>query len=340
MNPEAPPIPRTDEGHLRRVGVEIEFAAIAPLRAAQLVQEQFGGRLEHLDPHRLKVLDSRWGNFTIELDSKYVHPDHKLFEENALEDNDWHQLRRELHQRSRRLLGDAVAGIVPTEIVCPPIPWLALNELDALFDALRLEGARDTRDSLLYGFGLHLNPEVPSFAADSLLAHLRAYMILAAWLREEIDIDITRQILPHANPFTKEYALKVLDADYLKSYSKGSVPDLDTLIDDYLVANPSRNRELDLLPLFAYLRPDNPNPLLSDELVSPRPTFHYRLPNAQLSQPDWSAISEWNRWVEVERLAADTDLLAERSAAYIDYYHQRSSMPDWLARLKEWMKDS
>nr|WP_299245476.1 amidoligase family protein [uncultured Halomonas sp.] len=331
MNPEAPPVPRSDEEHIRRVGVEIEFAAIAPLRAAQLVQEHFGGTLEQLDPHRFKILDSRWGNFTIELDSKYVHPDHQVLEENTLEDSEWHHLRREIHQRSRRLLGDAVAGIVPTEIVCPPIPWLALNELDALFDALRQEGARDTRDSLLYGFGLHLNPEVPSFEADSLLAHLRAYMILAAWLREEIDIDITRQILPHANPFTREYALKVLDAAY--------APDLDTLIEDYLVANPSRNRELDLLPLFAYLRPEHPNPLLADELVSPRPTFHYRLPNAQLSQPDWSAVCEWNRWVEVERLAADTELLSKRSAAYIDHY-QRSSMPHWLDRLKEWMKAS
>ncbi|SHE98826.1 Putative amidoligase enzyme [Modicisalibacter ilicicola DSM 19980] len=331
MTPEAPPHPRTESGHLRRVGVEIEFAAIAPSKAAELVRAHFGGTLEHLSPHRLKVSGSQWGDFTIELDSKYVHPDHKVVEKAGTQDDEWQHLRLELHQRTRRLLGDAVAGIVPTEIVCPPIPWLALNELDALFDALRLQGARDTRDSLLYGFGLHLNPEVASAEASDLLAQLRAYMILAAWLREEIDIDITREVLPHANPFTKEYALKILDPGY--------APDLDTLIDDYLVANPSRNRELDLFPLFAYLRPGHPSPLLADELVKPRPTFHYRLPNAQLSQPDWSAVSEWNRWVEVERLAADADLLAERGAAYVEY-HRRSSVTQWLNRLKEWMKDS
>ncbi|OBX33760.1 putative amidoligase enzyme [Halomonas elongata] len=42
----------------------------------------------------------------------------------------------------------------------------------------------------------------------------------------------------------------MLDPDYQ--------PDLRTLIDDYLEYNPTRNRELDLLPLFAYLDPEHP----------------------------------------------------------------------------------
>lgn len=331
MKPEAPPSPRTPEGQLRRVGVEIEFAAIAPTTAADLVRDRFGGEIERLGPHRFKVVDTRHGDFTIELDAKYAHPDDKLLEK-AREhgDDEWSHLRLELHNRTRALIGDAVAGVVPTEIVCPPVPWLALGELDVLFDALRQQGARDTRDSLLYGFGLHLNPELPSTDTESVLAHLRAYLILAEWLREEIDIDITREVLPHANPFPRDYALQVLEPDYR--------PDLDTLIDDYMAANPSRNRELDFYPLFAFLSPDHPG-LKDDERIKPRPTFHYRLPNAQLSQPDWSAISEWNRWVEVERLAADPIQLAERSAAYIAH-HSRSSVSRWLDRLREWMKDA
>lgn len=333
MKPNAPPYPRTDEGHLRRVGVEIEFAAIAPAKAAELVRDHFGGETRRLSPHRLKVTDTRWGDFTIELDAKYAHPDHKVVKKVGAKakGDEWHRLRLDLHNRTRQWIGEAVAGVVPTEIVCPPIPWLALNELDVLFDALRLQGARDTRDSLLYGFGLHLNPEVADTAPHDLLAHLRAYLILAEWLRQEIDIDITREVLPHANPFPREYALHVLDPDY--------TPDLDMLIADYLAANPTRNRELDLFPLFAHLRPGYPSALLSDELVKPRPTFHYRLPNAQLSQPDWSAVSEWNRWVEVERLAADPERLAEQAAAYIEY-HRRSPVTRWLGRLREWMKDT
>lgn len=333
MKPEAPPCPRSGEGHLRRVGVEIEFAAIAPLSAAGLVQEHYGGKLRQLSPHRLKVVDTRWGDFTIELDAKYAHPDAKVIEkvEAKARDDEWSHFRLALHNRTRKLIGEAVAVVVPTEIVCPPIPWLALNELDTLFDALRQQGARDTRDSLLYGFGLHLNPEVPGTETEDILSHLRAYLILAEWLREEIDIDITREVLPHANPFHKEYAFKVLDPAY--------APDLDTLIGDYLEANPTRNRELDFFPLFAHLRPDYPSDFLSAELVKPRPTFHYRLPNAQLSQPGWGAVAEWNRWVEVERLAADKERLLERAAAYVEH-HRRSSMTRWLDRLKEWMRDS
>ena len=93
---------------------------------------------------------------------------------------------------------------------------------------------------------------------EYLLAMMRAYLLLANWLRVEIKVDITRQVLPHANPFPKEYARKVLDLRYQ--------PDLDTFIDDYLADNPTRNRELDLLPLFAHLRPEHPHALLHGQI--------------------------------------------------------------------------
>ena len=165
---------------------------------------------------------------------------------------------------------------------------------------------------------------------------LRAYLLLAGWLREEIKVDITREVLPHANPFPKEYALKVLDSDYS--------PDLDTLIDDYLHHNPTRNRELDMLPLFAYLRPDHPHELLHAQLTKPRPTFHYRLPNAQLSQPGWGSVMEWNRWVEVEKLAVNTDVLLARCADYIAYHNRplatriKDSVSRFSAKLGRWAR--
>jgi len=333
MKPQAPPIPRTTQGQLRRVGVEIEFAALPPAAAAELVQGRFGGDIRQLNPHRFKVEGTRWGDFTVELDTQYAHPDNKLLEKTQASggDAEWQRLRAELHNRTRALIGDAVSGMVPTEIVCPPIPWLSLGELDSLFDALRLQGARDTRESLLYAFGLHLNPEVPGTDTASVLAHLRAYLIIAEWLREEIDIDITREVLPHANPFPRDYALQVLDPGYR--------PDLATLIRDYAVANPSRNRELDLFPLFAFLQPDSLPELLGDARIKPRPTYHYRLPNAQFAQPGWSVVAEWNRWVEVERLAADETLLAERSAAWLAH-HRQIPLSRWLGRLHGWIKNA
>ncbi|WP_447928268.1 MULTISPECIES: amidoligase family protein [unclassified Vreelandella] len=325
MTLQAPPHRLNHHGQTRRVGVEIEFAGLPPHDTAQLVSELFGGELNVVSPHRLLVHHTRWGTFGIELDTQYAHPDQTLLDDQRDDDSEWarqqHLRRVEFHRKTRELIGDMVTGLVPTEIVCPPVPWEELDELDTLFKALREKGAKGTDASLLYGFGLHLNPEAGAMDAESLLAMLRAYMLLAQWLRDEIKVDITREVLPHANPFPKEYALKVLDRRY--------APSLDQLIDDYLHYNPTRNRELDLLPLFAHLRPDHPHALLHSQLTKPRPTFHYRLPNAQLSQPGWGSAVEWNRWVEVEKLAANHEALNARCDEYIAYNTQA-----WTTRLK------
>lgn len=332
MTLQAPPAPRNAQGHIRRVGVEVEFAGLPPRDTARIVRELFGGELNVASPHRLLVENTRWGEFVIELDTQYAHPDHKFLDEASALDGEWashqHQLRVEFHTRTRELIGDMVTGLVPTEIVCPPIPWNELEDLDRLFDALREHGAKGTDASLLYGFGLHLNPEIVSPSDNHVLDTLKAYLLLAPWLRDEIKVDITREVLPHANPFPRDYALKVLAADYN--------PGLSAMIDDYLEYNPTRNRELDMLPLFAHLCPEHPHALLHSALTKPRPTLHYRLPNAQLSQPGWGAATEWNRWVEVEKLAADTLSLAERSAVYVAD-HGRPFYRRWTERLLRWL---
>ncbi|WP_239495311.1 amidoligase family protein [Salinicola halophilus] len=329
-----PAIPDSASGEPRKVGVEIEFAGVGPIQAARLVEMTFGGTVTQHSAHRLSVTDTPWGTFHVELDSKYVHPDETLLERMRESDGQppgmGEHLRASLHSRTREWLGDMVAGLVPTEIVCPPLPWHELDRIDELFDALRRHGAEGTDASLMYGFGLHLNAEIPGGDVESVLAHLRAYLILADWLRHQIVVDVTRDVLPHTRPFHSEYAAKVLAPDY--------APTLDALIDDYLIANPTRNRELDLLPLFAWLRPDHRNPLLRETLVKPRPTYHYRLPNASLSDPEWGVGVEWNRWVEVERLAADPVRLAERSGAYREHLAQ-PTLNRWLDSLRHWMHD-
>lgn len=313
MTAQSPPIERNATDDFRRVGVEIEFAGLLPRTTAELVSNLFGGQLEAVSVHRLWVRNTRWGDFRIELDTQYAHPDERVMHPPVPDDSEWERMRQEFHARTRELIGDVATGLVPTEIICPPVPWNELEMLDALFDPLRQHGAKGTDASLLYGFGLHLNPEAPSLDVDSILAHIRAYLLLANWLRDQIQVDITREVLPHANPFPHDYALLVLAPNYR--------PDLTTLIDDYMLHNPTRNRELDLLPLFAFLAPEHSHPLLNGPLIKPRPTFHYRLPNAQLSDPDWGAVSEWNRWLEVERLAAMPEKLAQRSTEYLAQHH-------------------
>ncbi|MGP9677868.1 amidoligase family protein [Halomonas sp. AOP27-A1-41] len=333
MTLQAPPNRLNSDGKVRRVGIEIEFAGLPPHDTALVVRDLFKGELNVVSPHRLLVEGTRWGVFGIELDTQYAHPDQALLEEQANQDSEWerhrHQRRLEFHQKTREFIGDMVTGLVPTELICPPVPWNELEELDTIFQALRDQGAKGTDASLLYGFGLHLNLEVARLDVDYLLAVLRAYLLLAHWLRDEIKVDITREVLPHANPFPKEYALKVLDRRYQ--------PDLAAFINDYLHYNATRNREFDLLPLFAYLCPEHPHALLHTKLIKPRPTFHYRLPNAQLSQPGWGAVVEWNRWVEVEQLAADTPLLQTRCDEYIAKQN-RPFMMRLKDKLTTWMR--
>ena len=68
----------------------------------------------------------------------------------------------------------------------------------------------------------------------------------------------------------------------------------ELFIDDYLVENASRNRALDMLPVFAYLDEARIRAAVSDGLIKARPTLHYRLPNCEIEQPGWDLHPAWN----------------------------------------------
>ncbi|MDX1541077.1 MAG: amidoligase family protein [Geminicoccaceae bacterium] len=307
---------------MRRVGVEIEFAGVEVDDAADLVRQHFGGQTKTLDVHRTRVEGTRIGDFIVELDSMYAHPD----TDSAL----LGKLKGKMKDRVTGAVGDVVGLWLPNEIIAPPIPYDQLPELDRLIDRLRDRGAEGTGASVFYGFGLQLNPEVSRRDAGYLLRHLQAYLILSPWLREEIEIDLTRRLLPFADPFPDEYVRTVLAADY--------APPLHRLIRDYIEHNPSRNRELDLMPLFMELAPEVTGELVDDPHIKARPTFHYRLPNARLDDPNWGGVAlEWNRWVEVERLAADRERL-EEARAEVHEHLEREADRGWLDWLRAWRR--
>jgi hypothetical protein len=318
-SPHAPPLQHTASGELRRVGVEIEFAGVQIAEAAEMVRQHYGGETRSMGAHRLHVDGTAWGRFVVELDTQYAHrPETK------------HGLADDLlSEATREFIGDAVTGIVPFEIICPPIPYDRLGDLNPLFDGLRKRGAQGTEEKAIYGFGLHLNVEVAEEQVDYLLRHVRAYLLLSDWLRQEIVIDLTRRILPHASRFPDEYALLVMAPDYS--------PGLREFIEDYAAYNPGRNRELDLYPLFRHLTPDLVDDLVDDTRIKARPAFHYRLPNASLSKAGWSAVTEWNRWIEVERLAADGERLRDMAQAFIAW-HERPFHERWLDRLVRFLE--
>ncbi len=277
----------------RRVGVEIEFGRLAAAVAAEAVRQRFGGVTRSDGPHRLHVEATEIGDFRVELDWDWVHgtkPDGGLVD------------------KANEFLGDLGREWVPTEIVTPPLPAGRLPEIDALVQTLVRLGAEGTRTGLLNGFGLHLNPALgpADLTAPRILAVLQSYLLEAPALRVAIGVDPVRSLLPFVEPFPAGYVDHVLDPGYR--------PSMDCLIADYLRFNPTRNRELDLLPLFASIDRERVQRAIADPKVSARPTFHWRLPNADLEDPLWTVAGQWARWQGVEERALDVDGLAARVA--------------------------
>lgn len=294
-----PPETLNHEGKPRHVGVEIEFGSVSTRDAAEKVHALFGGRLEREDQHRYHVRGTGLGDFLIELDSQYVH------RVPGAEGD-----KQEFADRLRGILGNISELVVPNEIVCPPVELDRLPELEALTEALVDIGASGSSASPLYAFGCQLNPEIASAEPGWILAMLRAYVLMSPWLRAIIELDFTRRLASFADPFPAGYVRWILESGYQ--------PDMDHLIDDYLAWNPTRNRELDMLPLFAWIDGARVRSSIDDVRIKARPTFHYRLPDARIGQPGWSLALEWNRWCVVERLAADRDKLAAMSDAWLE----------------------
>jgi len=57
-----------------------------------------------------------------------------------------------LDSKVREWVGKVSAGIVPTEIVSPPIPWNELDALTPLIEGLRARGAKGTDEGISYSF--------------------------------------------------------------------------------------------------------------------------------------------------------------------------------------------
>jgi hypothetical protein len=309
------PLPETEQGAVRRLGIELEFGGLTAADAAAIVAATLGGDISARDRHHSKVMGSRIGDITVELDTRWAKPDFLRAVgpdwRSLLPDTTPDEIRRELEalpDTAGPLIGDLLDFWLPIEVITPPMPHPHVAMLPGLCDALASAGATGTSRSVFGGFGLHLNPEVARRDAAYLTSVLSAYLLLSHWLRQQTGIPLIRQLGPFIDPFPDEYTALVTADDY--------APDLETLIADYIAHNPTRNRELDMLPVFAFLREDQVRDALPDEKINARPTFHYRLPNCRLDEPDWSPITEWNRWVMVETLAADDGLRHEAAEAW------------------------
>lgn len=331
-----PPFTQSFSGRERHIGVELEYGAVNAADTARIIGELFGGDIVRIDPHKYLIQNTDFGDFTCELDLHYIHPElgegqlgplpfqDKFDDRFSANLNSW---LTPLRDRLYEWIGDVASVMAPFEIVCPPVPLSRLGELDKIVDALNRAEARDTRSSIFFGFGLQLNPEIADTSASYILSVLRAYVMLSPWLRQLIQVDLTRQVLPFASPFPEDFIAYILQPGY--------APDLQTLIRDYLAFNPTRNRELDMLPLFSWLEPQIVEDKVDSPLIKARPTFHYRLPDARLQDKDWHIAQDWNRWVEIEKLAADGERL-ERMARRCLSCIEVEGLPEWGREVGSW----
>ncbi len=317
-----PPVVVNADGDVRRLGIEVELAGLNVPDLAALVAGALDGAVSKDASDTVAEIDTPLGTFRVEVDSailkdrSYLEPLKALGLEDA----------RLVSQIEGSVLSVA-SELVPVEVVTPPIPWNLMHQVDELWADVRRHGGQGTRAAYRFAFGLHLNPEFPgAITSESVLAHLQAFFLLEDWLARAEEVDWARKVTPFIDSFDESYRRKCLAPDY--------APDLDELIADYLEASPTRNRILDMLPLFVHVKPNclDGVEVKGANLVNARPTFHYRLPNSDLDRHTWSPASAWANWVEVERLAANTP----RRRAMAEAYCQLRDLP-WRLQRREWL---
>ncbi|SDS95835.1 Putative amidoligase enzyme [Halopseudomonas xinjiangensis] len=307
IEPGLPPVQHTAEGKLRRVGVELEMNGLEIGELAKLTADFFGLQVEETSRYERTLKGDPAGDWVVELDFRLLK---QLGREHRVADD----IGDELKTSAEELLKWAADSLVPVELVSPPLPMGRLTEVNDLIVRLREAGAKGTADRMTNAFGMQFNPEVPSSNPETIAAYLKAFFCLFDWISARAKINMTRRLTAFAEPFPGAYIRHMVNPFYW--------PDLPTLIEDYLHHNPTRNRALDMLPLFKHLDADRVAAHTGDELIKSRPTFHYRLPDCRIDQPGWGLHIAWNDWLEVERLAADRerlDLCCRAYCAHLDH---------------------
>jgi hypothetical protein len=318
-----PPVIHNAHGQERKVGVEIELSGLGYQELVDNTARLLGGESE-LSSRYVTRIATDAGDYTVELDSDPV-------KDLDLADPRLPGRIRDLGSHAMEVIDFAAEKIVPLEIVGPPLPMSQLETIETLTDALRELGAEGSREALYFAFGLQLNPELPDLNPDTLVRYLQAFAALYDWLKSRHQLDISRKLTTYIEPWTSKYCERLMADDY--------APDLKTLMTDYLEENPTRNRALDLLPLFAHLDADLLARYTDDPRIKSRPTLHYRLPDCDIDNPDWHFSTVWNDWVILEQIASHREHLAELRALYrgAQSFSFRNLTTSWDDVTEQWL---
>ncbi|RBW50061.1 amidoligase family protein [Marinobacter sp. F3R11] len=318
-----PDILNTTDGQERRVGVEIELSGLGYEQLVSLTAKLLGGT-SSLESRYVSKLETPLGPFVIELDSDPV-------KDLDLTDDSMPEALRELGGHAMDVIDAAAERIVPLEIVSPPMPFSQLPKIETLVRELREAGALGSREAIYFAFGLQLNPELPDLGPGTLVRYIQAFAALYEWLKARHQLDISRKFTPYIEPWSGRYT------DLLMR--EGYAPDQHRMMVDYLETNPTRNRAMDLLPLFAYLDKPLLDQYVTDPRIKARPTLHYRLPDCDIDNPEWNFSDVWNDWVVVEQVANNANDLAElrslfRESRGISLHNLTHS---WLETSENWL---
>ena len=300
------------------MGFELEFTGISLQQACDALLSSLGGEVREASAAESLIEIPDLGDFRVEIDWNYLK---KLADGQGMD------------QPHLNLLASAASALVPIEVVCPPLPMDRLASLDPLIDALRDAGARGTEDSILAAFGVHINTEIPACDAQTLDRYLKAFALLQWWLVRAHEVDLTRRLTPYIDLYPD---------DYLRAVLQRRDPTLAELLEDYLAHNATRNRALDLLPLLAHLDEGRVRSVVDDDRIKARPAFHYRLPNCQIDQPDWSLAASWNVWCVVEHLADQADARAYLAREFLARWQAPGGIDHdlWTTSVDQWISQS
>ncbi len=319
---------------MRTVGFELEFANVGINECLEIIQVLYGGEIEWENRFSAKLVNTRLGDFSVEIDLKLLtEKQYKTLFEKLNIDVEHVKLGNEtLESFIDDALEAVIQKVIPYEIGLPPLPYDQLEQLEVLRQTLYEHHAKGTEAFITNAFGTHINTEIPDTEPDTILRYIRAFLLLYPWLLEAGETDFARKNLTSfINPFPAEYNRLVLDPGY--------APTLEQLIDDYHQYNPDRNRPLDMYPLFASVRPEQVNQYTNLGSVKARKTFHYRLPNSCISDPDWTLAQEWNNWVVIEELANDPDRITQMSKEYLSLKENTliGFEKKWCKQTEQWL---
>ncbi|MDI9245927.1 amidoligase family protein [Marinobacter sp. CHS3-4] len=320
-----PDILNTKDGSERKVGVEIELSGLGYEQLVKLTSKLLGGEGKQVARY-VSEIQTDIGVFTIELDSDPI-------KDLDLQDPRLPESVRELGGHAMSVIDAAAEKLVPLEIVSPPLPFSLLEQVEMLCDRLRDAGALGSRESIYYAFGLQLNPELPDLEPGTLVRYLRGFAALYDWLKGRHQLDISRKLTTYIEPWSSTYIDLLLDKDY--------APDREQLMRDYLHYNPTRNKALDLLPLFAHMDSGLLAEFVDDPRIKSRPTLHYRLPDCDIDNPAWHFSTVWNDWVLLEQLVANAGDLSDlveafRQSRKISLHNLTHS---WIETCEQWLRE-